>query len=104
MAIHPNAGRTQKATRVDISSSPPYRRAAAGIGWVPQERMVFPALTAEEHLTVIARTGSWTLPRVYELFPRLAERRRNDGNQLAGGEQQMLAIACALMTNPSLLS
>ena len=89
---------------VDISSSPPYRRAAAGIGWVPQERMVFPSLTVEEHLTAIARKGAWTLPRVYELFPRLAELQRDYGNQLSGGEQQMLAIACALMTNPSLLS
>jgi branched-chain amino acid transport system ATP-binding protein len=87
----------------DITALPPHERAISGIGWVPQERMVFPSLTVEEHLTVVARKGPWTLPRIYELFPRLAERRKNFGNQLSGGEQQMLAIARALMVNPSLL-
>ena len=82
---------------------PPHRRALAGIGWVAQEREIFPSLTVEENLTVAARPGRWDLPAVYDLFPRLAERRRNFGNQLSGGEQQMLAIARALLTNPALL-
>ena len=87
----------------DITARPPHRRAQAGIGWVAQEREIFSTLTVEENLTVAARNGPWSLPRVYQLFPRLAERRRNLGNQLSGGEQQMLAIARALMTNPALL-
>jgi len=87
----------------DITFAPPHRRARAGIGWVAQEREIFSTLTVEENLTVASRDGYWSLPRVYELFPRLAERRRNLGNQLSGGEQQMLAIARALMTNPALL-
>ena len=87
----------------DITRRPPHRRALAGIGWVAQEREIFVSLTVEENLTVAARPGKWDLPAVYELFPRLAERRRNLGNQLSGGEQQMLAIARALMTNPALL-
>jgi len=87
----------------DITVEPPHRRARAGLGWVAQEREIFATLTVEENLTVAARVGPWSLPHVYELFPRLAERRRNLGNQLSGGEQQMLAIARALMTNPALL-
>jgi len=87
----------------DISRLPPHRRARLGIGWVAQEREIFPSLTVEENLTVAARPGEWTLARVYTLFPRLAERRANQGNQLSGGEQQMLAIARALMINPALL-
>jgi branched-chain amino acid transport system ATP-binding protein len=87
----------------DISRMPPHRRAAGGIGWVAQEREIFPSLTVEENLTVAARPGAWTLESIYALFPRLAERRRNMGNQLSGGEQQMLAIARALMTNPALM-
>jgi branched-chain amino acid transport system ATP-binding protein len=87
----------------DITARPPHRRAQAGIGWVAQEREIFATLTVEENLTVAARDGRWTLPAVYDLFPRIAERRRNLGNQLSGGEQQMLAIARALMTNPALL-
>ncbi len=87
----------------DITRWPSHRRVRTGLGWVPQEREVFPSLTVEENLTVIARPGAWNLKRVYEFFPRLQERRGNYGNQLSGGEQQMLAIARALMTNPKLL-
>ena len=86
-----------------ITGMPSYRRARAGIGWVAQEREIFTSLTVEENLTVASRRGDWTLPRVYDLFPRMAERRAFKGSQLSGGEQQMLAIARALMTNPSLL-
>jgi len=88
---------------VDVSGMPPHRRARAGLGWVAQEREIFPSLTVEENLTVAARPGRWDLRAVYDLFPRLAERRANMGNQLSGGEQQMLAIARTLMTNPALL-
>ena len=87
----------------DMSGAPTYVRARYGLGWVPQERLCFPSLTVEEHLKVVARRGPWSLRRIYEAFPNLAERRRNLGNQLSGGEQQMLAIARALMTNPSVL-
>jgi branched-chain amino acid transport system ATP-binding protein len=87
----------------EIGALPSHRRARAGLGWVPQERMMYPSLTVEEHLTAVARPGRWTVEAVYGLFPRLAERKRNFGNQLSGGEQQMLAIARALMTNPKLL-
>ena len=87
----------------DISRLAPHRRVQLGIGWVAQEREIFPSLEVEENLLVAARPGSWNLQKVYALFPRLAERRRNKGNQLSGGEQQMLAIARALMTNPTLL-
>ena len=82
---------------------PPFRRARAGLGWVPQERHVFASLTVEEHLQAVARPGAWNRDRVYRLLPRLQERRRNLGNQLSGGEQQMLAIGRALTTNPQLL-
>jgi len=87
----------------DVSRMPPHRRAASGIGWVAQEREIFPSLTVAENLTVAARAGGWTLESVFKLFPRLNERSRNMGNQLSGGEQQMLAIARALMTNPTLM-
>jgi len=83
-----------------------FRRARLGIGYVPQEREIFPSLDVEENLTVAARRqrrDGWTVDRVYALFPRLAERRRSMGNQLSGGEQQMLAVGRALMLNPSLL-
>jgi branched-chain amino acid transport system ATP-binding protein len=88
---------------VDMTATQPHRRARAGLGWVAQEREIFPSLTVEENLTVAARPGRWDLRAVYGLFPRLAERRANMGNQLSGGEQQMLAIARTLMTNPALL-
>jgi branched-chain amino acid transport system ATP-binding protein len=87
----------------DVTHAAPHRRARAGIGWIAQEREIFPTLTVEENLTVAARPGRWGTDAVYDLFPRIAERRRNRGNQLSGGEQQMLAIARALMTNPALL-
>ena len=87
----------------DITRVAAHRRAQLGLGWVAQEREIFPSLSAEENLTVMARPGPWNLKLVFDLFPRLAERRRAMGNQLSGGEQQMLAIARSLMTNPSLL-
>jgi branched-chain amino acid transport system ATP-binding protein len=82
---------------------PTFRRAHAGIGWVPQERFMFASLTVDEHLSVVARPGPWTIDRVYRMFPQLEQRKRNLGSQLSGGEQQMVAIARALMTNPKLL-
>ena len=87
----------------DLTRLPTYARSHAGLGWVPQERFMFASLTVEEHLTAVARPGPWNVGRVYGIFPRLAERRGNYGNQLSGGEQQMLAIGRALMVNPSLL-
>ena len=87
----------------DITRLAPHGRARDGLGWVAQEREIFPSLNVEENLTVAARPGRWTLEAVYNLFPRLKERRASGGNHLSGGEQQMLAIARALMTNPSLL-
>jgi len=88
---------------VDLAAVPAHRRAALGLGWVPQERDIFASLTVLENLLVSARPGPWDLRRVYALFPRLEERRANLGNQLSGGEQQMLAMARALMLNPRLL-
>ena len=88
---------------IDITSLAPHRRALAGLAWVAQEREVFPSLTVEENLTVASRRGRWDLAAVYRLFPPLAARRGHMGHHLSGGEQQMLAIARALMTNPALL-
>lgn len=89
----------------DLTGEPPYRIARAGLGLVPEGRLVFPSLTVSENLRATARPepGAWTEDKVFEAFPRLAERRRNLGFQLSGGEQQMLAIGRALMTNPDLL-
>jgi branched-chain amino acid transport system ATP-binding protein len=87
----------------DVTALRPEARAAAGIGWVPQERNIFKSLTVEENLTAVQRPGPWDVAAVCRLFPRIAERRRNLGTQLSGGEQQMLAIARALVLNPKLL-
>jgi branched-chain amino acid transport system ATP-binding protein len=87
----------------DLTPMRPYRRAGAGVGWVPQERNIFKSLTVEENLTAVARPGAWTVQRIYDMFPRLEERRLNLGNQLSGGEQQMLAIGRALVVNPKLM-
>ncbi|MBR1219626.1 ABC transporter ATP-binding protein [Bradyrhizobium sp. U87765 SZCCT0131] len=87
----------------DVTRMRPDQRARAGIGWVPQERNIFRSLTVEENMTAVAIPGPWTVERIYEMFPRLKERRRNFGNQLSGGEQQMLAIGRALTLNPKVL-
>jgi branched-chain amino acid transport system ATP-binding protein len=87
----------------DVTLAATHRRAQRGLGLVPQEREIFPSLTVDENLRVASRPGEWTRERVYDLFPRLAERRRNYGNQLSGGEQQMLAVGRALAGNPKLL-
>ncbi len=87
----------------DITRLPPEQRAMLGVGWVPQERNIFKSLTVEENLTAIARPGPWTPTKVFELFPRLGERRQNLGNALSGGEQQMLAIGRALVLNPRIM-
>ncbi len=87
----------------EITKLPPHKRALAGIGWTPQERNIFRSLTVEENLTAIATPGPWSPERVYKMFPRLFERRRNMGRQMSGGEQQMLAVGRALVLNPKLL-
>ena len=87
----------------DITRLRPDQRAHLGVGWVPQERNIFKSLTVEENLTAVQRAGPWTPAKVYELFPRLAERRSNLGNQLSGGEQQMLAVGRALVLNPRIM-
>ncbi len=88
----------------ETTAWPPYRIAATGVGYVPEGRRVFAALTVEENLKVpLERPGPWTIPRIYQLFPRLEERRMSRGGQLSGGEQEMLAIARALLLNPKLL-
>jgi branched-chain amino acid transport system ATP-binding protein len=104
--LKPRAGRITVAGK-DLTGAPPYRIAQAGIGLVPEGRQVFPTLSVEENLiaTAASRFGAprWTLERVYTFLPRLKERRTNRGNELSGGEQQMLAIGRALMTNPKLV-
>jgi branched-chain amino acid transport system ATP-binding protein len=87
----------------DVTLMRPDQRARAGVGWVPQERNIFRSLTVEENMTAVAQSGYWTVEKVYEMFPRLKERRNNFGNQLSGGEQQMLAIGRALTLNPKVL-
>jgi branched-chain amino acid transport system ATP-binding protein len=96
-------GGTITLGQVDITQMRPDQRARAGIGWVPQERNIFRSLTVEENMTAVAQPGPWTVAKVYEMFPRLKERRSNFGNQLSGGEQQMLAIGRALTLNPRVL-
>lgn len=103
--LPPRGGRVIVAGR-DMTGAAPHHIAAAGLGLVPEGRQIFPNLTVEENLVATSRgvrTGRWSLDRVYGLFPRLQERRNNMGNQLSGGEQQMLAIGRALMTNPRLV-
>jgi branched-chain amino acid transport system ATP-binding protein len=107
MGLLPARGGSARFADEELLGRPPYRIAQRGLGLVPEGRQIFPTLSVEENLvaTAAARHGAarWTLARVYEFFPRLAERRSNMGNQLSGGEQQMLAIGRALMTNPKLL-
>ena len=101
-ATRQHAGRI-RLDGLDLQGLPSHQRAAAGVGWVPQERDIFKSLTMLENLTAVARPGAWTPERVFGLFPRLAERKSNMGNQLSGGEQQMLAVGRALVLNPKLL-
>jgi branched-chain amino acid transport system ATP-binding protein len=106
MGLLPARGGSARFADEELLGRPPYRIAQRGLGLVPEGRMIFPTLSVEENLVATAATRhgtQWTLARVYEFFPRLAERRANMGNQLSGGEQQMLAIGRALMTNPRLL-
>src|SRR5690606_33928172 len=106
MGLAPAASGSSRLNGVAITRERPEAIAHMGVGLVPQGRLIFPTLTVEENLTIGAwRTveGGWTLDRIYTLFPNLAARRKNRGNQLSGGEQQMLAIGRALMTNPKLL-
>jgi branched-chain amino acid transport system ATP-binding protein len=107
MGLLPPRGGTIRFDGATVAGLQPYRVAKAGIGLVPEGRQIFPTLTVEENLVATAANRSgrarWTLSGVYDLFPRLRERRANLGSQLSGGEQQMLAIGRALMTNPKLM-
>jgi len=96
-------GGTVRLNGRDITRLTPERRARAGVGWVPQERNIFRSLTVHENLTAVALPGAWTPEKVYRMFPRLAERKGNLGNQLSGGEQQMLAVGRALVLNPRIV-
>jgi branched-chain amino acid transport system ATP-binding protein len=106
MGLLPACGGSADLEGLSLIGLPPYRIAQAGLGLVPEGRQIFPSLTVEENLIATAAlrfASRWTLERVYDFFPQLAERRRHMGNELSGGEQQMLAIGRALMTNPKLL-
>lgn len=104
MGLHPSSAGTIHFAGEDITALPPEKRAQMGIGYVPQGRRVFRSLTVEEHLDIVARKGgAWSIDRVYETFPRLKACRRNLGDRLSGGEQQMLAIGRALLLNPKLM-
>ncbi|WP_146590565.1 ABC transporter ATP-binding protein [Puniceibacterium confluentis] len=100
--LRPTGG-TVRIDGRDLTGAAPHLVAGAGLGLVPEGRQIFPTLSVQENLQATATRGKWTLERIYDLFPRLKERRRNMGNQLSGGEQQMLAIGRALMTNPQLV-
>ena len=100
--VKPRAG-SVKIKGQNLTGADPHKVATAGLGYVPEGRQIFPTLNVEENLRATARPGKWTIEKIYDLFPRLKERRRNMGNQLSGGEQQMLAIGRALMTNPHLV-
>lgn len=104
IGLHPHSAGEIRFDGVDMTGLPPEKRAQMGIGYVPQGRRVFRSLTVEEHLKIVERKGgAWSIDRVYETFPRLKERRRNLGDRLSGGEQQMLAIGRALLLNPRLI-
>src|SRR6266513_5418700 len=103
VGVNKRFGGTIALGGLNITSMRPDQRARAGIGWVPQERNIFRSLTVEENMTAVAQPGLWTVEKVYGMFPRLKERRNNLGNQLSGGEQQMLAIGRALTLNPKVL-
>lgn len=100
--VKPRSG-SVKVGGKNLTGADPHRIALAGLGYVPEGRQIFPTLNVEENLRATARPGKWSIEKIYDLFPRLKERRRNMGNQLSGGEQQMLAIGRALMTNPNLV-
>ena len=104
IGLTPPRGGTVRIFGSDVTGFPPYRIAAMGVGYVPEGRRVFTNLTVEENLMVpVERPGPWTIPRVFQLFPRLAQRKSNKGSQLSGGEQEMLSISRSLMLNPKLL-
>ena len=109
MGLVPVASGSIRFHGADLTGDKPYQRAGAGFGYVPQGRRIFPSLSVHEHLRLVPSGGNgaggrpWTIERVYDLFPRLAERRRSGAASLSGGEQQMLAIGRALLTNPRLL-